>query len=193
MDGPPAMALGVDPPRGNVMHRPPRPPGERILRARRLIAITRSGAVMATGTVAVFAVARQLTDAAIAATMAFTTFVLCRLFNILVARSEDDPVLGRHQLHNRTLWISLAAVLTLQVVVVQAPFAQGVFDIVPSAPRSGRSAWPPPPLCSWPTSPGGPAGRGSRARPAGDACSRADQRRCVELPGGRDAQSPSSR
>jgi len=130
MDGPPAMALGVDPPRDNVMHRPPRPSGERILGVRRLTAITRSGAVMATGTVAVFAAARQLTDAATATTMAFTTFVLFQLFNALVARSEDDPVLGRHQLHNRTLWISLATVLGLQAVVVQVPFAQDVFDTV---------------------------------------------------------------
>ncbi|MGW3104249.1 cation-translocating P-type ATPase [Streptomyces sp. NPDC001100] len=137
MDGPPAMALGVDPPRGNVMHRPPRLPDERILNPRRLTAITRSGAVMATGTVAVFAAARQLTDAATAATMAFTTFVLFQLFNALVARSEDDPVLGRYQLHNRTLWTSLAAVLVLQVVAVQAPFAQGVFDTV----HLGAAQW----------------------------------------------------
>ncbi|MEU9247374.1 cation-translocating P-type ATPase [Streptomyces sp. NPDC048385] len=131
MDGPPAMALGIDPPRENVMHRPPRPPDERILGAHRLSAITRTGAVMATGTVAVFATARHLTDTATAATMAFTTFVLFQLCNALVARSEDGPVLGRHQLHNRTLWISLAAVLVLQVLAVQAPFAQGVFDTVP--------------------------------------------------------------
>ncbi|MGW7791432.1 cation-translocating P-type ATPase, partial [Streptomyces tricolor] len=131
MDGPPAMALGIDPPRGNVMHRPPRPPGERILNARRLTAITRAGAVMATGTVAVFAAARALTDdAATATTMAFTTFVLFQLFNALAARSEDGPVLGRHQLHNRALWICLAAVLVLQITAVQAPFAQGVFDTV---------------------------------------------------------------
>ncbi|MGW7355173.1 cation-translocating P-type ATPase [Streptomyces sp. NPDC054802] len=130
MDGPPAMALGIDPPRSNVMHRPPRPPGERILSARRLTAITRSGAVMATGTMAVFAAARHLTDMPTAATMAFTTFVLFQLFNALVARSEDGPVLGRHQMHNRTLWICLAAVLTLQVVAVQVPIAQGVFDTV---------------------------------------------------------------
>ncbi|MFE7804512.1 cation-translocating P-type ATPase [Streptomyces sp. NPDC057430] len=134
MDGPPAMALGVDPPRENVMHRPPRPPTERILNARRLAAITRAGAVMATGTVAVFAIARHPTDAATAATMAFTTFVLFQLFNALAARSEEGPVLGRHQLHNRTLWICLAAVLTLQVVAVQAPFAQGIFDTAPLSP-----------------------------------------------------------
>ncbi|MGA5710469.1 cation-translocating P-type ATPase [Streptomyces cellulosae] len=134
MDGPPAMALGIDPPRDNAMRRPPRPPGERILNARRLAAITRSGAVMAAGTLAVFAGARHLTDAATAATMAFTTFVLFQLCNALAARGEDGPVLGRHQLHNRTLWICLATVLVLQVIAVQVPMAQGVFDTVSLSP-----------------------------------------------------------
>ncbi|MBT3150512.1 cation-transporting P-type ATPase [Streptomyces sp. CHD11] len=134
MDGPPAMALAVDPPGVKVMRRPPRSPGERILNARRLVAITRSGAVMAAGTLAVFAGARHLTDTDTAATMAFTTFVLFQLCNALAARSEDGPVLGRHQLHNRVLWICLAAVLTLQVIAVQAPFAQAVFDTVALSP-----------------------------------------------------------
>ncbi|MBN3932091.1 cation-translocating P-type ATPase [Streptomyces verrucosisporus] len=134
MDGPPAMALGIDPPRDGIMRRPPRPPGERILGARRLGAIARAGAVMAAGTLAVFAVARDLTDSATAATMAFTTFVLFQLFNALNARSEDGPVLGRHQLRNRTLWVSLAVVLVLQIVAVQVPFAHGVFDTVSLTP-----------------------------------------------------------
>ncbi|MCI0384356.1 HAD-IC family P-type ATPase [Streptomyces sp. CNQ085] len=134
MDGPPAMALGIDPPREGVMRRPPRSPGERILGARRLGAIARAGVVMAAGTLAVFAVARDLTDPAIAATMAFTTFVLFQLFNALNARSEGGPVLGRHQLRNRVLWASLGAVLVLQVVAVQVPFAHGVFDTVSLTP-----------------------------------------------------------
>ncbi|MGW2832674.1 cation-translocating P-type ATPase [Streptomyces sp. NPDC001286] len=134
MDGPPAMALGVDPPRDDVMNRPPRAPGERMLNARRLTAITRSGAVMALGTVAVFAAARQLTDETTAATMAFTTFVLYQLCNALTARSEEGPVLGRHQLHNRVLWSCLAVVLVLQFIAVQVPFAHGVFDTVSLAP-----------------------------------------------------------
>jgi P-type Ca2+ transporter type 2C len=134
MDGPPAMALGIDPPHGKVMSRPPRRPDERILGLRRLAAITRAGAVMAAGTVAVFATGRALTDSATAATMAFTTFVLFQLCNALAARSEDGPVLGRHQLSNRVLWICLAAVLVFQVTAVQAPFAQGVFDTVPLSP-----------------------------------------------------------
>ncbi|UQS29631.1 cation-translocating P-type ATPase [Streptomyces fradiae] len=130
MDGPPAMALGIDPPRGDVMSRPPRPPSERILNYRRLTVIVRAGLVMTVGTLAVFALARRYTDEATAATMAFTTFVLFQLCNALAARSEDGPVLGRFQLRNRTLWICLGAVLVLQVVAVQVPFAQGVFDTV---------------------------------------------------------------
>jgi Ca2+-transporting ATPase len=126
-----ALSRRGHPPRGDVMHRPPRPPGERILNARRLTAITRTGAVMATGTVAVFAAARALTDdTTTATTMAFTTFVLFQLFNALAARSEHGPVLGRHQLRNRTLWLCLAAVLLLQITAVQAPLAQGVFHTV---------------------------------------------------------------
>ncbi|MFG2026104.1 cation transporting ATPase C-terminal domain-containing protein [Streptomyces sp. NPDC048825] len=66
--------------------------------------------------------------------MAFSTFVLFQLCNALAARNEDGPVPGRHQLHNRTLWICLAAVLALQVVAVQVPVAQGVFDTVSLSP-----------------------------------------------------------
>ncbi|MCP9985400.1 cation-transporting P-type ATPase [Streptomyces sudanensis] len=131
MDGPPAMALGVDPPRDNVMSRPPRPPGERILSVRRLAAAVRAGAVMATGTLVVFAVARHLAGTPAAATMAFTTFVLFQLCNALAARNEDGPVLGRHQFHNRLLWACLAAVFLLQVTAVQVPLARGVFGTVP--------------------------------------------------------------
>ncbi|WP_411574703.1 cation-translocating P-type ATPase [Streptomyces fradiae] len=130
MDGPPAMALGIDPPRGDVMSRPPRPPSERILSSRRMTVIVRAGLVMTVGTLTVFALGRRYTDEATAATMAFTTFVLFQLCNALAARSEDGPVLGRFQLRNRTLWICLGAVLVLQVVAVQVPFAQGVFDTV---------------------------------------------------------------
>ncbi|WP_374385381.1 cation transporting ATPase C-terminal domain-containing protein [Streptomyces sp. D2-8] len=98
----------------------------RLSSTRRLAAITRSGAVMAAGTLAVFAGAHHLTDTATAATMAFTTFVLFQLCNALAARSEDGPVLGRHQLHNRTLWICLAAVLTLPRVGCALPVGENV-------------------------------------------------------------------
>ncbi|QFQ95068.1 HAD-IC family P-type ATPase [Streptomyces phaeolivaceus] len=131
MDGPPAMALAVDPARDDVMRRPPRDPGERILDARRLLAIGWAGAVMAAGTVTLFAVARAYVDADTALTMAFTTFVLFQPFNALSARGDDGPVLGRFQFRNRALWLCLAGVVAVQIAVVQLPWAGTVFGTVP--------------------------------------------------------------
>uniref|UniRef100_A0AAU1ZP82 Cation-transporting P-type ATPase n=1 Tax=Streptomyces sp. NBC_00093 TaxID=2975649 RepID=A0AAU1ZP82_9ACTN len=131
MDGPPAMALAVDPARDDVMRHPPRDPGERILDGRRLLAIGWAGAVMAAGTVTLFAVARSYVDPDTALTMAFTTFVLFQLFNALGARTDEGPVLGRFQLRNRALWLCLAGVLVVQVAVVQLPWAGTVFGTVP--------------------------------------------------------------
>ncbi|MDT7839941.1 cation-translocating P-type ATPase [Streptomyces justiciae] len=131
MDGPPAMALAVDPARDDVMRHPPRDPAERILDARRLTAITRAGAVMALGTVGLLALARDRVGTDTALTMAFTTFVLFQLFNSLCARADDGPLLGRHQLRNRTLWLCLAGMLVIQVVAVHVGWARTVFGTVP--------------------------------------------------------------
>ncbi|WP_260608859.1 HAD-IC family P-type ATPase [Streptomyces sp. WAC 01325] len=131
MDGPPAMALAVDPARDDVMRRPPRDPSERILDARRLLAVSRAGAVMALGTVMVLALAREKIDTDTALTMAFTTFVLFQLFNALGARADNGPLLGRHQFRNRTLWLCLAGVLAVQILAVHLPWARTVFGTVP--------------------------------------------------------------
>ncbi|WP_328436441.1 HAD-IC family P-type ATPase [Streptomyces sp. NBC_00444] len=131
MDGPPAMALAVDPARDDVMRHPPRDPGERILNARRLLAIGWAGAVMALGTVTLFAIARSHVGPDTAVTMAFTTFVLFQPFNALSARADGGTLLGRHQFRNRALWLCLAGVLVVQVAVVQLPWAQAVFGTVP--------------------------------------------------------------
>lgn len=165
MDGPPAMALAVDPARGDVMRHPPRDPDERILGLRRLLAIGRAGAVMAAGTVALLALARPRVGTDTALTMTFTTFVLFQLFNALGARADDGPVLGRHQFRNRTLWLCLAGVLAVQVLAVHLPWGRTVFGTVPLTAtewalcaatastvllaelvvRGARSAWRPPP------------------------------------------------
>jgi len=131
MDGPPAMALAVDPPRDDVMRHPPRDPGERILNVRRLTAIGRAGAVMALGTVSLLAAAREAYGTDTALTMAFTAFVLFQLFNSLCARAGEGPLLGRHQLRNRTLWLCLAGVLAVQIGAVHLSWARSVFGTVP--------------------------------------------------------------
>jgi len=127
MDGPPAIALGVDAARPGLMAEPPRRSTERVLNARRLGRMLRSGAVMATGTLGVLAWAGDAHTEAVALTMAFTTFVMFQFFNALNARAERESVFTRHLFSNRWLWISFGAVVALQVAIVQLPFLHDVF------------------------------------------------------------------
>ena len=131
MDGPPAMALGVDPARPGLMDEPPRRPDSRILNRNRLLRLFGEGLLMALGTLGVLAVAREQTTEATALTMAFTTFVLAQFFNALNARAEQQTVFTRHLFSNRWLWTAFSAVTVLQVLAVQAPLLQGIFGTSP--------------------------------------------------------------
>ena len=131
MDGPPAMALGVDPARPGLMDEPPRRPGERILNRTRLLRMVRAGLIMSLGTLGVLTVAGSSGEEAVALTMAFTTFVLFQFFNALNARSESQTVFTRHLFTNRWLWISFGAVVVLQVAAVQFGPLQEIFDTSP--------------------------------------------------------------
>lgn len=123
MDGPPAMALGVDPPGPDTMGRAPRSREARILDARRFTRLLWIGAVMAAGTLFVNrwadATGEGATSSARAATMAFTTFVLFQVFNVHNARFPDRSVFGRHSLTNGKLWLALASVVVLQVAAAE--------------------------------------------------------------------------
>ena len=127
MDGPPAMALGVDPARPGIMDEPPRRPEERILNVARLLRMLRAGAVMAIGTLSVLAVARERTTDEVAVTLAFTTFVLFQICNALNARAELGSIFTRHLFTNRWLWISLASIVVLQVLAVHLSPLQSIF------------------------------------------------------------------
>lgn len=130
MDGPPAMALGVDPARPDTMQRPPRDPSAKILDRARLGPLLLTGGVMAAGTLTAFTWGRSIGDAALAATMAFTTFVLFQFFNALNARVEHSTVFSRHTLRNNRLWAALAGVLVLQVAAIHVGMFQRIFDTV---------------------------------------------------------------
>jgi Ca2+-transporting ATPase len=132
MDGPPAMALGVDRAAPGVMDRAPRPADEPILTRRRWSAIALAAVVMAIGTLAVFVWApgpeAEAGVASVAGTMGFNTFVLFQFFNILNVRSENGSVFSRMLFSNKSLWISLVTVLLLQIGVTHVGFMQSLFD-----------------------------------------------------------------
>ena len=134
-DGPPALALGVDPADEDVMHQPPRPVGEGVLTPRMWRGIMFVGVVMAAGTLFVLDSAlpggyfEGSGDLRYAQTMAFTTLMLFQVFNVFNARSDDQSAfVGLFT--NAWLWAAVALSLALQVAVVYVPFLQRAFGTV---------------------------------------------------------------
>jgi P-type Ca2+ transporter type 2C len=132
-DGPPALALGVDPAETGVMKRPPRPRNEGVITRRMWAGIFFVGAVMAAGTLLVL-------DASLpggliegsgtlryAQTMAFTTLMLFQLFNVFNARSDEQSAF-RGLFDNRWLWGAIALSLVLHAAVIYVPFLQEAFS-----------------------------------------------------------------
>jgi Ca2+-transporting ATPase len=139
-DGPPALALGLDPPDDALMERPPRPAGERVITAAMWRGIILVGVIMAAGTLFVldaslpggFVEGRG--DLRYAQTMAFTTLMLFQMFNVLNARSDEQSAFA-HLFTNQWLWLALAGSIVLQVVVVSVPFLQNAFGTTPLSAR----------------------------------------------------------
>jgi Ca2+-transporting ATPase len=135
-DGPPALALGLDPPDDALMERPPRPAGERVITPAMWRGIVFVGVIMAAGTLFVLDASlpggfvEGSGDLRYAQTMAFTTLMLFQMFNVVNARSDEQSALV-HLFTNRWLWAALAGSVMLQVVVVYAPFLQNAFGTRP--------------------------------------------------------------
>lgn len=134
-DGAPALALGVDPVNDDVMRRPPRPPGEKVITRTMWIDILQVGVVMAIGTLLVL-------DASLpggfmegagtlryAQTMAFTTLVFFSLFTVFSSRSDERSAF-EGLFSNHWLWGATLLSVLLQIAVVYVPFLQHAFSTV---------------------------------------------------------------
>jgi P-type Ca2+ transporter type 2C len=131
-DGPPALALGVDPADDGLMDQPPRPPGERVITAGMWGGIVFVGIIMAVGTLFVLDASlpggfvEGSGDLRYAQTMAFTTLTAFQMFNVLNARSDDQSAFA-HAFRNQWLWTAIAGSAAMQVLVVHVPFLQNAF------------------------------------------------------------------
>jgi magnesium-transporting ATPase (P-type) len=135
-DTAPALAMGVEPPPRDVMHRPPRRLGDRVIDRRMWVRIVWVGLVMAIASLAALDLGLpggMLPGSGTieeARTMAFTTLVLAQLFNCFNARS-DRASAGRGLFTNRWLWGAVGLSLLLQAAVVYVPWLNRAFDTVP--------------------------------------------------------------
>ncbi|MGE5227106.1 MAG: cation-translocating P-type ATPase, partial [Planctomycetaceae bacterium] len=129
-DGPPALALGVDPTDPLVMRQRPRSKAERMLTGIHLGDLFIRGAIIATAAIGAFAIARFGWDQpwAHARTMMFTVLVFAHLTWAFAARRPHDI---RGLLANRWLLLAVGAGILLQIVIVMLPAAQSLFRLAP--------------------------------------------------------------
>src|SRR6185436_7828568 len=73
-------------------------------------------------------------DLRYAQTMAFTTLMLCQLFNVFNARSDTTSAFTR-LFTNRWLWAAVGLSLALQGLVIYSPFLQQAFSTRPLSVR----------------------------------------------------------
>jgi len=143
-DGPPALALGVDPKDPDVMGRAPRQHGKGVLLSEDWIRLGFIGVVMMVGTLAVldayypgglftlFAQGAGPNDAdeIYARTMAFTTLMMFQLFNVFNCRSTWRSALSGFY-ENKWLIGAVAISLFAHVLVIYVPFLQTAFHTTP--------------------------------------------------------------
>ncbi len=128
MDGPPALALGVEPSDRHVMQRKPRNPTEHILSKPVLFDILVSGLIMAVGVVLLFA---SESNSAKAVTLAFTAMVLFQVFNAFNCRSFSRSGLFYRPFSNSLLLAAILSVILMQYLIVSTPIGNSFFSTVP--------------------------------------------------------------
>jgi Ca2+-transporting ATPase len=142
-DGPPALALGIDPKDPDVMAREPRRRGTGVLTSEDWWRLAGIGAVMMLGTLAVldayypggvitlFAAGTgpNAADEAHARTMAFTTLMTFQLFNVFNCRSVWRSAITGF-LENKWLIGAVALSLFTHVLVIYVPVLQSAFHTV---------------------------------------------------------------
>ena len=147
-DGPPALALGIDPKEPDVMGREPRARGTGVLTTEDWLRLAGIGCVMMVGTLAVldayypgglftlFARGAEANagDEAYARTMAFTTLMMFQLFNVYNCRSSWRSAANGF-FDNKWLLGAVALSLSTHALVIYLPFLQNAFHTVPLLAR----------------------------------------------------------
>ena len=138
-DAAPALALGVDAPTDDLMARPPRRRGERLIDARMWVDVVLLGSAIAAATLLTIdlylpgGLIEGSHDLATARTAGFTVLVFASLLNCFVARSDSNSAFS-HLFVNPWLWGAVALSVLLQVAVVHLGFLQLAFGTAPLAP-----------------------------------------------------------
>ncbi|MEO0009486.1 MAG: cation-translocating P-type ATPase [candidate division WOR-3 bacterium] len=125
-DGLPGLALGIEGPERDVMHRPPRPLQESLFAHGLAFNILWSGVLL--GLISLFAGWVMWRNGSESwRTVIFTVLTMSQLFQSFALRSQRDSLFSLGLISNRTLLGTFILTLLLQLALLYIPFAQRVF------------------------------------------------------------------
>jgi magnesium-transporting ATPase (P-type) len=132
----PALALGVDPPVGDMMDKSPRRSTDRLINNRMWLDMAEVGLVVAAATLLTIdlylpgGLIEGNQELANARTAGFSVLVFASLFVSLISRSDNASAFCQ-LFANAWLWLAIGVSALLQVAVVHIPFLNAAFGTVP--------------------------------------------------------------
>jgi Ca2+-transporting ATPase len=129
VDGPPALALGAEPPKHTEMDMLPRKPSEKFLSKNLIVSILFLGAMMASMSLMVFSYYQSF-EPEKSFTAVFTLFVFLQLANALNCRSGQHSIFTRF-FSNLYLFSAIIISAGLQFAIVYLVPLEGIFKTVP--------------------------------------------------------------
>ncbi len=135
----PALALGVEEAEENIMKRKPRDAEDSIFADGMIYDVIYQGGLIAGLTVlsyllghyfetGIFEIPHVISPHGM--TMAFLTMNMCEIFHSWNLRSLRGSIFSLKS-HNRLMWISMIAAVTIVTVVLEVPFVAGMFGFTP--------------------------------------------------------------
>lgn len=126
-DSLPAIAIGMEPTRNNLLNQPPRNPKESILNKKSLLTIGAQGILIGGATIVAYLMGLQQ-SAEMARTMAFATLTLSRLFHGFNCRGEESIFKLKFGTNKASIGAFFAGVVLLGLVLF-VPGLQGLFSV----------------------------------------------------------------
>lgn len=130
-DGLPALALGMEPPEKDIMHRPPRAPEQGVLTKERGLLILYHGLLITSVTLAGFWMVYQGDESQLsrARTVTFAIAAFSQLFFTFGCRSQRYTMPELGVFSNLWLFAAIAISALLQLTIMTLPFTQKIFEL----------------------------------------------------------------
>jgi Ca2+-transporting ATPase len=132
-DGPPALALGVDPAEKGLLSKPPRSRKAFLFDRHEIGLLFFQGLLIGLVSIFAFAIEYYWLGAGIelARTMAFSVMMLSQKFHAFNCRSQVRSVFSLGLFSNPWLVISFVVLFSIHIAVIYVPFCQEIFKTVP--------------------------------------------------------------